>query len=185
MRGNVLKRACEGPQALGPPKGHGEPGGDWTKLWMALYGMIWIVFFEFLLAMTPDAPTALEYLHVALGFAIVGLAYYDFNGVRQTAVPARVKRIANSTLQLSVAMGVLGLLLFFNVGAGWTILFGVTVWGLILFFHVVTAFAIITQAAAVAIAYDMWEDKEFVKETAPGEVPPMAPPKKPSTDPKS
>ncbi|MGQ0796413.1 MAG: hypothetical protein ACT4OI_00900 [Methanobacteriota archaeon] len=46
-----------------------------------------------------------------------------------------------------------------------------TVWGLILFIHVVNAFAIITQAAAVAIAYDMWEDKEFLKETAPGEIP--------------
>ncbi len=144
---------------------------------MALYGMIWIVFLEFILAMTPNAPTALEYVHVALGFVIAGLAFYDFNGLRQTAVPARVKRIANSTLQLSVVMGILGLLLFFNVGAGWTILFGVTVWGLLLFIHVVNAFAIITQAAAVAIAYDMWEDKEFAKETAPGEVPPPPAPK--------
>lgn len=163
----------------------GSPEGIRTKLWMALYGMIWIVFFEFLLAMTPNAPAALEYVHVALGFVIVGLAYYDFTGLRQTAVPARVKRIANSTLQLSIVMGVLGLLLFFNVGATWTILFGVTVWGLILFIHVVNAFAIITQAAAVAIAYDMWEDKEFAKETAPGELPSMAPAKKAGVQPKT
>jgi hypothetical protein len=27
----------------------------------------------------------------------------------------------------------------------------------------------ITPAAAVAIAYDMWEDNEFVKETEPGD----------------
>ena len=47
---------------------------------------------------------------------------------------------------------------------------------MILFLHVVIGFAIITQAAAVAIAYDMWEDKEFVKETAPGEVPEMPAP---------
>jgi len=40
-------------------------------------------------------------------------------------------------------------------------------------------FAIITQAAAVAIAYDMWEDKEFMKETAPGEVPDMPTPATP------
>ncbi len=141
--------------------------------------MIWVVFLEFLLAMTPNAPAVLEYVHVALGFVIVGLAYYDFNGVRQTAVPARVKRIAKSTLQLSVFMGILGILLFFNVGADWAILFGITVFGLFLFIHVVCAFAIITQAAAVAIAYDMWEDKEFAKETAPGEVPAMPMPKKP------
>jgi hypothetical protein len=37
-------------------------------------------------------------------------------------------------------------------------------------------FAIITQAAAVAIAYDMWEDREFAKETAHGEVPAMPAP---------
>jgi hypothetical protein len=151
---------------------------------MALYGMIWIVFLEFLLAMTPNAPAALEYVHVALGLVIVGLAYYDFNGVRQTAVPARVKRIAKSTLQLSVVMAILGVLLFFDVGVDWTILFGVTVWGLFLFIHVVNAFAIITQAAAVAIAYDMWEDKEFVKETAPGEVPAMPTPQKTEASPK-
>jgi hypothetical protein len=30
----------------------------------------------------------------------------------------------------------------------------------------------ITQAAAVAIAYDMWEDREFLTETEPGVVPP-------------
>jgi len=153
------------------------------KLWMALYAMIWIVFVEFLLAMTPNAPGGLLYLHIALGLGIIGLAYYNFNGVRGTSVPARVKRIAKSTLQLSVAMGLLGLLLFFGVGADLTILFGVTLWGLILFFHVVNAFAIITQAAAVAIAFDMWEDKEFTKETTPGEVPAMPTPKPSATTP--
>ena len=146
--------------------------------------MIWVVFLEFLLAMTPNAPAWTEFVHIALGFVIVGLAFYDFNGLRATAVPARVKRIAKSTLQLSVVMGALGFLLFFDVGVDWTILFGVTVWGLILFIHVVNAFAIITQAAAVAIAYDMWEDKEFAKETAPGEVPAMPTPKKPDAAPK-
>jgi hypothetical protein len=35
----------------------------------------------------------------------------------------------------------------------------------LIYLHVVSSFAIITQAAAVAIAYDMWEDNEFVKET--------------------
>ena len=143
--------------------------------------MIWIVFFQFLLAMTPNAPAWLEYVHVGAGFIIVGLAFYNFNALRATVVPARVRRISKSTLQLSVVMGVLGLLLFFNVGANWTILLGVTVFGLVLFVHVVNAFAIITQAAAVAIAYDMWEDKEFAKETAPGEVPAMPAPKKPDS----
>ncbi len=139
------------------------------KLWMALYAMTWLVFFEFLLAMTPGASNILLYLHIVLGLVIIGLAFNNFSGLRGTAVPGRVKRIARATLQLSVAGGVLGLPLY--VGVEGPILFGITPRGLILFFHVVVGFAIITQAAAVAIAYDMWEDKEFMKETKPGEVP--------------
>lgn len=145
-------------------------------LWRALYGMIWIVLVEFLLAMTPGAPRVVLYVHIALGLGIIALAYYNFYGVRGTAVPGRVKRIAKSTLQLSVAMAVLGVLLVFDLGSSLTILFGLTVEGVFLFFHVVTAFAIITQAAAVAIAYDMWEEKEFAEETAPGEIPAMPAP---------
>lgn len=141
------------------------------KLWIALYAMIWVVLLEFLLAMTPGAPAILLYLHIVLGIVIIGLAYYNFSGVRNTAVPARVKRVAKASFDLSVAMAILGLLLVLGIGRDWTILFGVTVWGLILFVHVVNAFAIITQAAAVAIAYDMWEDREFEKVTAPGEIP--------------
>jgi len=65
------------------------------KLWMSLYAMIWVLFLEFLLAMNSNAPVALESLHVAPGLVTVGLAYYNFNGLRETAVPARVKRIAS------------------------------------------------------------------------------------------
>ena len=146
------------------------------RLWMALYAMIWITFLEFLLVMTPGTSDILLYLHVALGFGIIGLAYYDFSGLRSTAVPGRVKRTAKSTLQLSVAIAVLGVLLVLRIGTDWALLFGITVWGFFLFVHVVGAFAVITQAAAVAMAYDMWEDKEFAKETAPGEVPRMPAP---------
>jgi hypothetical protein len=141
------------------------------KLWMSLYAMIWVAFIEFLLAITPGASIVLRYLHIVLGLVIIGLAWYNFNGVRWTAVPGRVKRIVKVTFQLSVVIGVLGLPLYF--GAGRPILFGITLRGMSLFLHVVVGFAIITQAAAVAIAYDMWEDKEFANETAPGEVPEM------------
>jgi hypothetical protein len=146
------------------------------KLWMALYAMIWIAFIEFMLVMTPGASMVLQYLHIAIGLVIIVLASYNFNGVRLTAVPGRVKRIAKTTFSLSVVSGILGFLLYFGTGAALPILFGVTIGGIILFLHVVIGFAIITQAAAVAIAYDMWEDKEFVKETAPGEVPEMPAP---------
>ncbi|MBU4075328.1 MAG: hypothetical protein KKI06_01200 [Euryarchaeota archaeon] len=63
------------------------------KLWAALYTMIWIVLIEFLLAMTPGGSPVLIYLHVVLGAAIVGLAFYNFSGLRKTRVPGRVKRI--------------------------------------------------------------------------------------------
>ena len=146
------------------------------KLWMSLYAMIWLVFIEFMLEMTPGASTVLLYLHIALGLVIIVLAGYNFNGVRMTTVPGRVKRILKTTLNLSVVCGVLGLLLYLGTGAASPILSGVTFGGIILFLHVMIGFAIITQAAAVAIAYDMWEDKEFAKETAPGEVPEMPAP---------
>lgn len=144
------------------------------KLWVALYAMIWIVFIEFLLAMTPGGSSILIYLHILLGLLIAGLAFYNFSGVRKTRVPGRVKRIAQASFNLSVVAAIIGALLFFDVGRAWfTPQIKVSIYGLILFFHVVSAFAIITQAAAVAIAYDMWEDHEFEKETEAGIVPPM------------
>ncbi len=149
------------------------------KLWAALYAMIWIVLIEFLLAMTPGGSAILIYLHVVLGAAIVALALYNFAGIRKTRVPGRVKRIAQASFNISILVAIFGALLFFEVGKAWVIpLINVSLYGLILFLHVVNSFAIITQAAAVAIAYDMWEDKEFVKETEPGIVPPMPMPQK-------
>ncbi len=142
------------------------------KLWASLYAMIWIVFIEFLLVMTPGGSTVLMYLHVALGIVIAGLAFYNFSGIRSTRVPGRVKRISQASFNLSVAVAILGVLLVLDVGRA-ILLINISIYGLILFLHVVIAFAIITQAAAIAIAYDMWEDHEFVKETEPGFVPPM------------
>ena len=129
--------------------------------------------------MTPGASTILIYLHVILGAAIVGLAFYNFSGIRMTRVPGRVKRISKVSLNIAILVAILGALLFFEVGKAWVIpLINVSIYGLILFFHVINSFAIITQAAAIAIAYDMWDDKEFLKETEPGIVPPMPMPQK-------
>lgn len=147
------------------------------KLWAALYLTIWVVFLEFLFEMLPVLPSVLPYLHLALGAAIIGITYSNYRGLRATRVPGRVKRVAQAAYGLSIVMLVTGVPLFFDLGSGWTIpVVGVTVFGLVLFVHIVNAFAIITQAAAVAIAFDMWEDREFERETAPGEVPPMPPP---------
>ncbi len=156
------------------------------KLWQALYAMIWIVFLEFLLVMTPGRPDWTTWIHAVAGLAIVALAFYNFSQVRTTVVPGRIKRIAKSTLQLSILMAILGVLLLPRFGETWVIpLVNVSVYGIILFVHVMNAFAIITQAAAVAIAYDMWEEKEFAKETAPGEIPAAPMPKPGTTSPKA
>jgi len=143
------------------------------KTWQLLYAMIWIAFVEFLLAMTPTGDRRpLVLAHIGLGVGIVVLAFVNFTRLRATRVPGRVKRIAKSTATLSLAAGVLGVLLAVRLGATWALpLVGITVYGAIAFLHVVNAFAILTQAAAVAIAYDMWEDREFAKETEPGVVP--------------
>ena len=139
------------------------------KLWVTLYAMIWIVLIEFLLAMTPGVSKILIYLHSVIGVAIIGLAFYNFSGIRNTRVPGRVKRIAQASFNLSVVAGILGVMIFFDIGKTPVIpVINISLYGLILFFHVICGFAIITQAAAIAIAYDMWEDKEFVKETEPG-----------------
>jgi len=143
------------------------------KLWSALYGAIWVVFLEFLLSMVPQGKPWVLYGHYLLGFVIVGIVYYNYRALRQTTVPGRIKRIVSATLSMSIMTAVLGVLLLINVGSGWPVFDDVTVWNLILFVHVVTAFGIITQMAATAIAYDMWEEKEFLQETRPGEMSPV------------
>jgi len=143
------------------------------KLWAILYAAIWIVFLEFLFGSWPDPPAVVPYFHLVLGLGVVLLTYYCFRLLRETRVPGRVKRIARASFALSILMAFLGFLLWFNVGAGWNIpVVNLTVYRGILFLHIVNAIAILTQLAAVAIAYDMWEDHEFEKETGPGEVPP-------------
>lgn len=149
------------------------------KLWSSLYLLIWVSFLAFPLAMIPDPGPVIPYLHAIVGGAILLLAYRNSEQLRATTAPGRVKRIARASFQLAVLMAFLGILLWFNAGAGITLLWGRTVYDALIFFHLVNAVAITTQAAAVAIAYDMWEEKEFQKETLPGEVPPPAAPVRP------
>lgn len=141
------------------------------KLWISLYAMIWIVFLECMFLMIPTSSVYLLYLHIALGFAIIGLAFYNFRRLLATTVPGRVKRIARVIIWMAILDGAFGILVYFQVGAEWATLLGVTVGGLMLLLHDAISFAIITQAAAVAIAHDMWEGKEFEKESEPGKVP--------------
>ena len=147
------------------------------KLWASLYAMIWITLIEFLLVMILRGSSVLIYLHIVLGIAIVGLAFYNFSGIRNTRIASRVKRISQTSFNISIAVTVLGVPLFFDVGRELVIpLINVSIYNIILFFHVISAFAIITQAAAIAIAHDMWENHEFTEETEPGSVPPKPKP---------
>lgn len=143
------------------------------KLWAALYAAIWVVLLEILLGLWPNPPAVVPYLHLILGLIIIWITYSNRAGVVATRVPGRVKRIVGVTFAFSIVMAFLGLLLWFDVGSSVHLL-GISLFQGILVLHVVFAMAIITQMAAAAIAYDMWEDHEFEKETAPGEVPPSA-----------
>ncbi len=155
-------------------------GRSEVRLWATLYASIWIVFFEFLLGLWPDPPWVVPYLHIALGVAFVGVAYYAARRLRATRVPGRVKRTANAAFGMTLVLLVTGLPLWAGLGSGGSIpVVNLSFYRLVLLVHVVLALAVITQAAAVAIAYDMWEDREFEKETAPGEVPPMRVPQSP------
>ncbi len=160
------------------------------KLWQGLFAMIWIAFLEFLIVMSTHVAAfggvadPLIYIHSALGFAMILLALNNYNGVRNTTIAGRVKRTAQSTFQLSILMAVLGVILLFKGYLTWEIpVVNLSLFYVLLFVHVVNAFAIITQAAAVAIAYDMWEDKEFDQVTTAGEVPPMPTPAKAASKP--
>ena len=141
------------------------------RLWASLYAAIWIVLLQFLLAMIPFGQPYLLVGHYVLGVAIIGIAYTNYASLRRTTVPGRLKRTASATFYLSILMGFLGALLLLNIGSAWQLFDGISAWNAILFLHVVNAFAIITQMAAVAVAYDMWEEKEFLEETRPGEIP--------------
>lgn len=132
------------------------------KLWTLLYAMIWLVFLDFILVLTPVGHRDfLVYGHAVLGGAVLVLAYANLTGIQRTGAPARLMRISRVILNFSVLQVILGVLLFLDLGIGFEILAGVSMRGLIDFVHVVIAFAVITQAASVATAYDMWEEKEF------------------------
>jgi hypothetical protein len=121
--------------------------------------------------------SVLVYLHTILGVAVVGIAFYNFSGIRNTSIAGRVKRTAQVCFYLSIVIAVLGFPLLFDFGRELVIpLINISIYRLIVIVHLIIALAMITQAAAVAIAHDMWENREFSEETQPGSVPPMPKP---------
>lgn len=145
------------------------------KVWVGLYGMVWLVFFELLVAIDPTPPSWFLYLHAALGVLIIWVAAVNYVQVRATSAPGRTKRTVRVTLWFAVSMAFLGIFLWLGMGVHWPGFLGFSLWNLVDFLHAVIALAIIAQAASAATAFDMWEEREFERGSAPGEIPPPSP----------
>ena len=123
-----------------------------------MYLIVWLAFLEFVLVWAPVSSIAsLVYVHVLLGIIIFAIAYSNSSKLRRTDCPARIKRIVKATVALAAFQGLLGVML---VVIKMRLLPDLIASG-VSFLHLVTALAIVTQAASTATAYDMWEEKEF------------------------
>lgn len=145
-------------------------------VWQSLYSMTWLLFLNAMLAITAGASVVPTDVHAVLGVAILVMAFTNARAVTASAVPGRVKRTVRSTAQLALLAAVLGGVLLLDAWTGVRILAAVTVGDVLAFAHAFVTLGMFAQAAAAGLAYDMWEEKEFLRETAPGEVPPMPDP---------
>jgi hypothetical protein len=127
------------------------------SIWKQLYAIVWLTFLQIIIILIPRFTLFLVDAHVLLGIVILGLAHYDSASIKKTAAPNRVKRIVKATAVLAAFQIILGAILYANLRLSVNIPL-ITV---ISFLHLVTALAIITQAASAATAYDMWEEGEF------------------------
>ncbi|MDX1610950.1 MAG: hypothetical protein R3185_01190 [Candidatus Thermoplasmatota archaeon] len=142
------------------------------SIWKRLYGLTWLVVVEFLLALAPGGGQTRAWIHAGLGVAIAALAWWSYRGLKATAVPGRVKRTSMATVGHVFVAGGLGVLVFQGVGADVGLFGGYTLYHALLFVHIFLAVAILAQAAATGIGYDMWQEKEFEQPSQPGEIPP-------------
>lgn len=132
------------------------------KLWGWLYTLVWLSAVQILLgfyAASPSPPLALLVAHVVVGIGVIAAAQVNARWIRKTAAPARLKRVARVSGIFAGIQFVLGILLLADVSGGVAIP-GADV---ISFFHLLFALAILAQAASVATAYDMWEEREFAQ----------------------
>jgi hypothetical protein len=129
------------------------------KMWKQLYLIVWLTFLQIIIILLPSLEGYLVDLHVVLGIVILGLAHYDHALLKRTSAPDRLKRITKSTAVLATFQIILGVILYAYVRLNMSVPFV----QVLTFLHLMTALAIITQAASVATAYDMWEEHEFAK----------------------
>ena len=126
-------------------------------LWKSLYAMVWLAFLQIVIIVMPRFTLYLVDVHVLLGLVILGLAHYNNAKMKKTEAPNRLKRITKTTAILATVQIIFGLILYANLRMNVSL----PLVGVIVFIHIVIALAIITQAASVATAYDMWEDHEY------------------------
>ena len=119
--------------------------------------MVWLAFLQIVIIVMPRFTLYLVDVHAILGLAILGLAHYNNAKMKHTAAPNRLKRITKTTAILATFQIIFGIILYANLRMN----LSVPLAGVIIFIHIVLALAIITQAASVATAYDMWEEHEY------------------------
>jgi len=119
--------------------------------------MVWLAFLQIVIIVMPRFTLYLIDLHALLGLIILGLAHYNNVKMKRTEAPNRLKRITKTTAILATVQIIFGLILYANLRMN----VSVPLVEAIVFIHIVIALAIITQAASVATAYDMWEDHEY------------------------
>ena len=119
--------------------------------------MVWLAFLQIVIIVMPRFTLYLIDLHALLGLIILGLAHYNNVKMKLTEAPNRLKRITKATAILATVQIIFGLILYANLRMN----VSVPLVEAIVFIHIVIALAIITQAASVATAYDMWEDHEY------------------------
>lgn len=128
-----------------------------SSIWKTLYAMVWLAFLQIIIITLPRFTLFLVDAHVILGLVILALAHYDNALIKKTSTPNRLKRIVKATAVLATFQIILGAILYADLRLN----VSVPLVSMISFLHIVTALAIITQAASVATAYDMWEEGEF------------------------
>jgi hypothetical protein len=127
-------------------------------LWRRLYNTVWLAFFSCVLISRLLGPHVGTPVHVVLGLLLLIMTISNARSLAALSVPERLKRISKVTAGFAIFQMLNGLAmggimhLSVNLPRIPSILHGV---------HVVCALAILAQAASVATAYDMWEEKEF------------------------
>ena len=127
--------------------------------------MVWLVFLQIVIILESKIPVFGPYLvygHVFLGLVILGLAHFNNAQIKKTEAPSRLKRIAKSTATLASIQVIFGVILLANIMMPTSGILASVV-EFVRLLHIMTALAIITQASSVATAYDMWEEKEYIK----------------------